>query len=185
MNFPLCEWRGFSAAPFMLLLALGSSTAQQPANTSSARTHNAGRDKDQTGERLLSVDLRPKSLPTLSADTVVEKMMATSARRSSQLHGFRTTRTYDLQYHGFLGTRAAGMKVLSTYTAPDKLDFSILSQSGSKLLLNRVLLKLLDSEREAFRNQSQVALNPTNYTFESEGVDQLLANDPCYVLGVN
>ena len=185
MNFLLCDWRGFSTLPFLLLLALGSSTAQQPANTSSARTHNAGRDKDQTGERLLSVDLRPRSLPALSADAVVEKMMATSARRSAQLHGFRTTRTYDLQYHGFLGTRGAGMKVLSTYTAPDKLEFSILSQTGSKLLLNRVLLKLLDSEREAFRNQSQVALNPANYTFDSEGVEQLLASQPCYVLGVN
>ena len=62
MNFLLCDWRGFSTLPFLLLLALGSSTAQQPANTSSARTHNAGRDKDQTGERLSNLGIERRGL---------------------------------------------------------------------------------------------------------------------------
>jgi hypothetical protein len=76
------------------------------------------------------------------------------------------------------------MQVISTYTAPDKLDFSVVSQSGSKLLLNRVLLKLLDSERDAFRDQAKIELSPANYRFSSDGMEQLSDDDPSYVLGV-
>jgi hypothetical protein len=50
-------------------------------------------------------------------------------------------------------------------------------------LLNRVLLKLLESEREAFRNQSQIELSPANYNFESLGLEQT-DSYPCYVLSV-
>jgi hypothetical protein len=75
------------------------------------------------------------------------------------------------------------MKVISTYTAPDKLDFSVVAQTGSKLLLNRVLLKLLESERDAFKDQKQIELSPANYKFQSEGME-IADSDPRYVLGV-
>jgi hypothetical protein len=59
------------------------------------------------------------------------------------------------------------MQVEATYVAPDKKDFKIVSQSGSKLLLNRVLLKLLDSEKEALQEplRQQTELSPRNYEF--------------------
>src|SRR5262249_16916091 len=134
--------------------------------------------KDEVRDRLLSLELRSKSPPpALPADVVVQKMMETSARRSDELRGFRTTRSYHLEYHGFLGTREASMQVASTYTAPDKLDFSIVSENGSKLLLNRVLLKLLDSERQAFRDQSKIELSPANYRFDSQGIDRSSDDD--------
>jgi hypothetical protein len=75
------------------------------------------------------------------------------------------------------------MKVISKYTAPDKLEFSVVSESGSRLLLNRVLLKLLDNERQAMHDQSKVELSPANYTFDSEGTATDF-DDPCYVLAV-
>jgi hypothetical protein len=146
-----------------------------------AQRRQSAEHKEQVRDRLLSLDVGSK--PALAADIVVNKLMATSSRRSAELRGFRATRTYDLQYHGFLGTREAGMRVIATYTAPDKLDFSVVSQNGSKLLLNRVLLKLLESEREAFRNQSQIELSPANYNFESLGLEQT-DSYPCYVLSV-
>jgi hypothetical protein len=141
-------------------------------------------DKDQVTKRLLAIDLRAKEPPALPASVIVDKLMSTSARRSAQLQGYRGTRFYHLQYHGFLGTREATMQVLATFNAPDQRNFTVVSQTGSKLLLNRVLLKLLDSEREAFRNQRQVELNPANYDFDFLGVEKVTDSSPCYVLEV-
>jgi hypothetical protein len=153
----------------------------QPQET---KPHRRGARKDAVTDRLLTLETKSKDPSPLAADVVVQRMMATSARRSEELRGYRATRNYRLQYHGFLGVREAGMQVLSTYTAPDKLEFSVVSQSGSKLLLNRVLLKLLDSERDAFRDQSKIELSAANYQFVSDGIQQLSDNDPCYVLAV-
>jgi len=188
MNFPRCEprirnSRRLAALLVLLLAAIPFGAQQQPSLKANARK---GPDrKDEVRDRLLSLDLRSKGPPALSADAIVQKMMETSARRSAELRGFRATRSYHLEYHGFLGTREASMRVVSTYTAPDKLDFSIVAENGSKLLLNRVLLKLLDSEREAFLDLSKIELSPANYRFDSQGIDRSSdGHDPCYVLGV-
>jgi len=186
MSFLHCERREFAVVILMLLVGLVSSPAQ-PSQSTPYGAHGGSSlpAREQAGDSLLSPDLRPRSLQALPAEIVVQKMMATSARRSSQLHGFRTTRTYHLQYHGLLGSRDADMKVVSTYTAPDKLEFSVVSQNGSKLLLNRGLLKLLDGERDAFHDQSQVELSPKNYTFDSQGIERTEQNNPSYVLDVS
>lgn len=177
MNFLRFEQRRVKSCALYLLLVLALDSDFE------AQRRRSVEHKEQVRDRLLSLDIGPRNPPALAADIVVNKLMATSARRSAELRGFRATRTYDLQYHGFLGTREAGMRVIATYTAPDKFDFSVVSQNGSKLLLNRVLLKLLESEREAFRNQSQIELSPANYNFESLGLEQT-DSDPCYVLSV-
>ena len=122
--------------------------------------------------------------PTLSGSAIVEKMMVVNARRSAELRAFEGKRWYQLDYHGLFGGRSASMEVLATYTAPDQHNFSVLSQSGSKLLLNRVLLKLLDSEKEAFKNHKQVELSPANYEFTLVGTEKLAEGDTCYVLTV-
>ena len=41
------------------------------------------------------------------------------------------------------------MIVMAHYSAPATKSFDIISQSGSKLLLNRVLKRLLESEKDA------------------------------------
>jgi hypothetical protein len=128
--------------------------------------------------------LKAKNLPMLSVDEIVQKVMAANARRSAELRGFQGKRKYDLQYHGLLGGREASMEVLATYSAPDERTFSVVSQSGSKLLLNRVLLKLLDSEKEAFEHRKQVELSPENYKFELVGADSTADGNSCFVLAV-
>ena len=186
MNF--LRYERMKIRPWLLVaLSLTATLALTRAQAQSAKASSRKRpaeQKDAVRDRLLSLDLNAKDPRPLPADTVVKNMMETSARRSAELRGYRTTRTYHLQYRGFLGTRDAAMKVVSTYTAPDKLDFSVISENGSKLLLNRVLLKLLDSERDAFRNPSQIELSPANYRFASQGIDDVTDADPCYVLGV-
>lgn len=152
-------------------------------NHPSTRTSSASRN-EQIRKRLLTMDVGMGPPPPLAASTVVDKLMETGRRRSSQLRGFRSTRFYRLEYHGLFGNREATMKVVATFTAPEKWDFSIVSETGSKLLLNRVLLKLLDSEREAYRNGAQIEISPANYQFESVGVENTAHDDPCYVLNV-
>ncbi|HZR65560.1 MAG TPA: hypothetical protein VFA85_10460 [Terriglobales bacterium] len=131
------------------------------------------------------VELGPKESSSVSADAIVEKMTGASARRASELRGFQGKRWYHLQYHGFLGGRDASMEVLATYSAPDHREFTVISQTGSKLLLNRVLLKLLDSERQAFENRKQIDLSPDNYRFELVGTEKAPGGDLCYVLSVS
>jgi len=129
-------------------------------------------------------DLKAKDPTMLSVDAIVGKIMAANARRSAELRGFQGKRKYELHYHSFLGGRDASMEVLATYNAPDQRTFSVISQSGSKLLLNRVLLKLLDSEKEAFEHRKQVELSPENYKFELVGMDGTTTGSACYVLTV-
>jgi hypothetical protein len=103
----------------------------------------------------------------LSCDTIVERLIAANARRAEALRGYRCKRFYHLDYSGFLGRHEAEMQVQAAYIAPDRKDFKIVSESGSKLLLSRVLLKLLDSEQEAQRQQDrqELELTPKNYEF--------------------
>jgi hypothetical protein len=159
------------------------SLGQGARNNRPPRASGASRN-EQIRKRLLTLDLGKQPPPQLPAAMVVEKVRETGRWRSSQLRGFRSTRLYQLQYHGLFGTREATMKVIATYTAPEKWDFSVVSETGSKLLLNRVLLKLLDSEREAYRNGSQIEISQANYRFESLGLENTPEDDPCYVLHV-
>jgi hypothetical protein len=125
-----------------------------------------------------------KDAASLSAAVIVQKIMAANARRSAELRAFRSRRWYHIEYHGLFGGREASMEVLATYNAPDQHNFEVVSQSGSKLLLNRVLLRLLDSEKEAFRNRKQVELNPQNYSFTLLDTEVIPAGNTCYVLKV-
>lgn len=120
----------------------------------------------------------------LSANSIVEKIMTANSRRSAELRGFEGKRWYHLEYHGLFGGKEAAMEVLASYTAPDQHNFSVVSQSGSKLLLNRVLLKLLDSEKEAFKDRKQVELSPQNYKFTLVDTERIPAGYTCYVLAV-
>ncbi len=191
MNFLLCEHGKARAAVnysavsvCILVLACPHLSAQ-----SSFRDGRKDTSTKEISEYLLNKDLsaaaaRSKDPPLLPANVIVDKLMAANAHRSAEIRGFQDTRSYHLQYHGLLGVRDASMQVLATYTAPDQRNFSVISQSGSKLLLNRVLLKLLDSEKEAFRNRKQVELSPDNYQFEIVGIDHVPGGSPAYVLAV-
>jgi hypothetical protein len=85
--------------------------------------------------------------------------------RSERLRHYSSERHYHVEYHGFPGTIAASMDVEATYDAPSSKRFRVLSQTGSGLLIDHVLKKLLKSEQEAARDQSRTALTTENYTF--------------------
>ena len=71
------------------------------------------------------------------------------------------------------------------YTSPETKQFVILSESGSKLLIERVFKKLLQSEKEALaeENPRHTALNRDNYTFAQVGYESK-PTGALYVLSV-
>jgi hypothetical protein len=78
-----------------------------------------------------------------------------------------------MQYRGFPSDRDAEMVVSVTYRAPNSKEFRVVSQSGSKLILDRVFKKLLEGEQEASNeeNRRNTALSTQNYDFTSAGYE--------------
>ena len=123
----------------------------------------------------------------LTADEVTMRMVRMNTQRSRSLQAYESTRVYSLQYHGFPGSRSAEMVVLVKYTAPATKDFTIQSSSGSKLVIDRVFKKLMESEKEALDsdNQARTALTPANYLFTMlDYVEGSRTERPMYVLAV-
>lgn len=119
-----------------------------------------------------------------STDTIVLNLMAANARRAASLRAYRSMRSYKLDYSGIFGGHAE-MQVEATYQAPNQKTFKVLSQSGSKLLIKHVLMKLLESEEEAQeeRNRKALELSPANYEFKLVTTEHTPAGDS-YVLEV-
>ena len=129
------------------------------------------------------MDLR--SLRPLSAEAIVQKLMEANGQRAQTLRAYRGKRLYRLDYKGLFGSHQAEMEVETIYTAPDKKEFKIVSESGSRLLINRVLLKLLSSEAEAQEEQNRKSLEitPANYDFSLDQFQHTSGGD-FYVLNV-
>ena len=124
-------------------------------------------------------------IPPLGADAIVGKLIAANLRRARELRGYTAKRSYHVDYRGFPGSREAAMQVDSSYAAPDKKEFKIVSQSGSKFLINHIFQKLLDSEQVYLQKdvQEQSELSPRNYGFSLAGTDTD-ADGQYYVLEV-
>jgi hypothetical protein len=113
---------------------------------------------------------------------VVDRLMQRNAERAFALQQFRGRRLYAIDYTGFPKMHAE-MVVDVVFTAPATKDFTIVSESGSGLLLKHVLKRLLDTEKEALedKNRARVELNTNNYDFAMAGYQQA-ANGCSYIL---
>ena len=125
----------------------------------------------------------PSSPPSVS--DIVSRLNAANDARTAALRQYRSTRTYQVSYKGFPKSLSATAVVRLDYIAPDNKQFEIVSQEGSKVLVNRVVKKALESEQEAakpeFRHRS--ALNETNYDFKF--LETSTENQrPCFLLQV-
>lgn len=108
-----------------------------------------------------------------------------NAARFKALESYRGRRAYQVEYQGFHTTLHAEMIVDVTYTAPDTKEFTIVSESGPKWMVSRVLKRLTETERDAQKapNRSSVELNAQNYDFTS--LEHQTSTDGCsYVLAV-
>jgi hypothetical protein len=118
-----------------------------------------------------------------TADQLVQRMMESNESRAQGLQHYTEERRYEVEYRGFPHTSAASMNVEATYDAPSSKRFRVLSQTGSKRLIDHVLKKLLVTEKEAAKNPNQTALSPENYTFHLEGTEAI-ADQKFYIFRV-
>src|ERR1700719_460051 len=109
----------------------------------------------------------PASVTTapLSVDQVVNNLMRKDKERAQALRHYESIRVYHLSYRGFPGDRDAEMTVAATYDSPSTKNFKVISQTGSKLIVDRVFKRLLESEKEATEPEihARTQLNRANY----------------------
>jgi hypothetical protein len=121
----------------------------------------------------------PASLPPsinnapLSVDQVVANLIRNDQDRAQALRHYESNRIYHLSYRGFPGDRDAEMTVEATYDSPSTKNFKIISQKGSKLIIDRVFKRLLESEKEAAEPEmhARTLLNRENYDMALVGFE--------------
>jgi hypothetical protein len=109
----------------------------------------------------------------LPAAQVAQKLQERNAQRAVALEEFSGTRVYRMQYRGFPSNHDAEMVVNVTYRAPNSKEFSIVSQTGSKFIIEHVFNRLLEGEKEAANEENlrRTALSTENYDFASAGYE--------------
>jgi outer membrane lipoprotein-sorting protein len=103
----------------------------------------------------------------LSADEVMGRVVQMNDVRAKALESYSSVRSYRLECH-CMSHKKAEMVVRTDYQAPNKKEFTIVSESGSGTVRDRVFKKLLQAEQESMRdeNQQRSAITPENYTFQ-------------------
>lgn len=135
----------------------------------------------QEGLKLLSAT--PDQSANLTLDQVLTNLEQRNAQRAAALERFEGTRVYRMEYRGFPGNRDAEMTVKVSFQAPNSKQFTVLSQTGSKFVIDHIFKRLLEGEEEAARadNRSDTALTRKNYDFELAGFEKNPEGDQ-YVL---
>jgi len=122
----------------------------------------------------------PPSITTapLSVDQVVDNLVRKDVERAQALRHYESTRVYRLSYRGFPGDREAEMSVAATFDSPSSKSFRVISQTGSKLIIERVFKRLLESEKEAAEPDlhAHTLLNRDNYDIALIGFESAASN---------
>ena len=132
---------------------------------------------------VLKENLRP--VEDVTASQIVNRMTENNRKRNQDLHSYTGQRQYHLLYTGFPGKREADLVVEVKYEAPARKEFRVISESGSHWMINRVLKRLLETEKEAAdqKTQERTALTEDNYEFHLIGQEDINGR-PSYVLQV-
>lgn len=121
----------------------------------------------------------------LSLDQVVDNLIAENLKRSDSLLGYQSRRTYTVTYKGFAGDVHAQMVVDLNYSAPDTKTFTVVSESGSKLLANQILKKLVNVETESQQTKNRKTLLPNRQNYIFTHLEYQPVSDGCsYILSV-
>ena len=109
----------------------------------------------------------------LSLEQVVSSLEQRNAQRAAALEEFEGKRIYRMQYRGFPSDKDAEMVVKVSFHAPNSKRFTVVSETGSKFILDHVFKKLLEGEQEAAShdNRHDTALTRQNYDFELAGYE--------------
>jgi hypothetical protein len=101
----------------------------------------------------------------VKAAAIIAQMLEKNLERTAALERYTSERTYRVDYTGTGGEHHAELKVHAEYTSPEHKQFTIVSESGSKFICDKVLRKLVEGEQEASdrANRKQISLAPENY----------------------
>ncbi len=112
-------------------------------------------------------------LPKLGLDQVLRNLEERDAERAAELQQFDGKRIYRMQYHGFFKEHDAEMVVNVHFTAPNSKQFTIVSATGSRFVIDHVFKKLLQAEQEAGKgnNRREMTLCRENYNFSLVGFE--------------
>lgn len=125
-----------------------------------------------TAQRNARAETSTQSAP-LSLEQVVSNLEQRNAQRAAALEQFEGKRIYRMQYRGFPSDRDAEMVVKVSFRAPNSKEFTVVSQTGSKFVIDHIFRKLLEGEQEAAKgdNGHDTALTRQNYNFELTGYE--------------
>ncbi len=119
----------------------------------------------------------------LSLAEVIERLTERNAQRAADLASYRSRRTYQLEYKGFPRGMRAELVVDLKYQAPDREEFSVVSETGPKWMVNMVLKRLLETEQESISNKNRDSVQITGENYNFAFVDSRNAGDGCsYVM---
>ena len=106
-----------------------------------------------------------------SVAEILARVAERNKERAAELERYESERTYTVEYNGTGGEHHAEIEVHAELVGPDQKRLTVVSESGSKFLCEKVLRKLVESEQEAAsqQNKAQMALSPENYSAEVAG----------------
>jgi hypothetical protein len=119
---------------------------------------------------------------TLPLGQILAQMEHRNQIQREGLKHYRAVRQYHVEYQG-ITTINAGMVVEINFDAASGKSFRIVSQSGSKILAEKILKRAMDSEAEASKDSAATALTPANYRFQLQGSESVDGR-PAYILSV-
>jgi hypothetical protein len=123
--------------------------------------------------------------PAPQSLTLAQILAGMEHRNQIQREGlkhYRAVRQYHVEYQG-IKTIEASMKVEFDFDATSGKSFRIESQSGSKILAEKILKRAMESEVEASKDSAATALTPANYRFQLQG-NESVDGRPAYILSV-
>jgi len=121
----------------------------------------------------------------LNLTQVLDTMTEKNAERAVALQKYQNRRFYSLDYVGFPASLHAQMVVDMIYDAPASKQFKIISQSGPQWIIDRILKRLLEAEKESVSDEyrRRVVIDSSNYDFS--GFEHQDTPDNCsYVVTV-
>jgi hypothetical protein len=121
--------------------------------------------------------------PNLTAAQIVDRMERNNQMRAENLKHYKALRHYSVEYVGFPKNVTASLDVELNYDAPSTKKFRVVSQSGSKYVVEHVLMKLVEGERDASGDKRATALTHENYNFQLVGTEAVNGR-PAYILNV-
>jgi hypothetical protein len=128
--------------------------------------------------------VRVADAPLKTAE-IVDALVKRNKERAQALNSYAGTRVYQVKYRGFPSGRDAEMVIDVKYQSPATKEFTIRSETGSSIIIDKVFKKLLQAEKEQTSTQVQTraALNNDNYKFTQVGYQEA-PSGLMYVLAV-